>query len=161
MAKGMASSAKQKTSQRKNQRTKQKSTSRKNSNVRVLYPQRKTKTKVNYGRVILLGLIVYFIVWSIYPITNRAEQSKELKYLKEQLESIKISNAELRKEVNYLSSDEYVEQQARSLGLSKPDEEVVVVIPQGNHLKAEDIEAEKKEQEIPQASLWERIKGIF
>jgi len=159
----MASSAKQrqKTNQRKSQRTKQKSTSRKSSNVRVLYPHRKTKTKVNYGRVILLGLIIYFIVWSIYPITNRAEQNRELKKLREQLESIEKRNGELKKEVSYLSSDEYVEQQARSLGLSKPDEEVVVVIPQGNHLKAQDIKAEEKEQKIPQASLWERIKGIF
>lgn len=113
------------TDQRKSQKTSQGKT----ASVSVLRPKPKKRTKVKFSRVLMLGLVVYLIVWAVYPVTFRVKQGRELNKLKNQLGNINKQNVELQKEVDYLNSDEYVEQKARSLGLSKADEEVIVVIP--------------------------------
>ncbi|MHB8841829.1 MAG: FtsB family cell division protein [Candidatus Aquicultor sp.] len=142
---------------RKTQRTGQ----RRASNVRVLRP--KKRARLNYGRVIMLGIILYFIVWTIYPITFRAQQGQEIESLKRQLHEINKQNNQLSKDVQYLQSDAYVEQEARSLGLSKPDEEVLVVIPQDSKkpLKGKENGVEKNRDTGRPASLWQRIVGVF
>jgi len=154
---------------RTNQRTNLKADPRKTqqtgqrriSNVRVLHP--KKRTRLNYGRIIMLGIILYFIIWAIYPITYRAQQGRELESLKKQLVQTNKQNNQLSKEVQYLQSDTYVEQEARSLGLSKPDEEVIVVIPQDSKkpLKGKENGVEKNRDTGQPASLWQRIVGVF
>ncbi len=111
----------------------------------------------------MLGVILYFIVWAIYPITFRAQQGREIESLKRQLHQVNKQNNQLSKDVQYLQSDTYVEQEARSLGLSKPDEEVLVVIPQDSKkpLKGKENGVEKNRDTEQPASLWERIVGVF
>lgn len=177
VAEDMAQNAKQSrrkgrtTGQKKGQRTSQK----KAASVSVLRPKPKKRTKVKYGRVLMLGLVIYFIIWAVYPATFRVKQGRELDKLKKQLGYIDKQNTDIQKEVDYLNSDEYVEQRARSLGLSKADEEVIVVIPPDSKdsrdtkspknpdkpLKKEENKAEKKDENKPSASLWDRITGFF
>ncbi|MCL6473137.1 MAG: septum formation initiator family protein [Firmicutes bacterium] len=135
---------------------------KKASNVRVLRPAPKTRTRINYRRVVLVGFAIYFVVWAIYPVTYRIQQKKELDKLNKQLSMIKKQNEKLQKEVDYLNSDEYVEQKARSLGLSRADEEVIVVIPQEadnpkESLKKPSAKAETKKEDKTSPSLWQRI----
>ena len=131
------------------------------NNVRILRPRR--KTGLNVGRIVLLGISIAFIAWAIYPITYRIEQGRELGRLKKQLCEIQKENGKLRKNVKRLSSDEYVEQRARSLGLSMADEEIVVVVPEKSRksLKETGSKTEKEVNEIPPASLWQRVTGVF
>lgn len=152
----------QRSGQKKNQKTGQKKKNQKTaSNVSVLRPKR--KTRLNVGRIILFGISLAFIAWAIYPITYRLEQSRELAGLNKQLLEIERQNDELRADIKRLSSDEYIEQRARRLGLSKPDEEIVVVVPETSHksLKETGDKAEKKEKKGILDSLWHRITSIF
>lgn len=145
------------------QRAVHKSAARK-SNVRALHPKSPQRVKLNYGRILLVGLAVYFVIWAIYPITNRLEQSRELERFEKQLSSIKQENKALAKRVNYLRSDDYVEQKARSLGLAKPDEEVIVIVPPDSKpsTKGNKTETDKQSQEqVSEPSLWQRLFGAF
>lgn len=144
-------------SRRKEQRKSQVRT----NNVRVLRPRKRPRLSV--GRIVMLALSIYFIIWAIYPITYRLEQQRELDGYKRQLESIKEQNAKLKEETEYLKSDEYVEQEARELGLTKPDEEMVVVItPDSNKsLKGKADKVEKDDVKTQPVSLWQRIVGAF
>jgi cell division protein FtsB len=139
-------------------------TAARKSNVRALHPKSSQRVKLNYGRILLVGLAVYFVIWAIYPITNRLEQARELERLEKQLSGIRQENKELAKRVSYLRSDDYVEQKARSLGLAKPDEEVIVVVPQdsktpptGNKIETD----QQSMEELEQRSLWQRLVGAF
>lgn len=144
---------------------------RKADNIRVLKPSNKprikTKTKINYGRIVLIGFVVVFVFWSIKPLFFRIEQKQEQLNLEKQLTQIKNENSQLQEQINYLKSNDYVEQKARSLGLSKPDEEVIVVVPQNNKekLKVEEDKVEKNDEKKVPDSLWERIvdtiTGVF
>jgi cell division protein FtsB len=111
---------------------------------------------------VVLGILVYFVIWTIYPIGNRIEQNKELNRVQKQLGSIQKENKRLADQIKYLRSDEYVEQKARTLGLSKPDEEVVVVIPQdAKAAQSGKAQANKKDAKSAQPSLWQRVTGLF
>jgi cell division protein FtsL len=151
----------QRKNQKKSQRTHQKRSPRAaTSNVRVLRPKR--RKKLNIGRIVMLGVSVAFIAWAIYPITYRLEQNRELARLNGQLLKIEKQNGKLRKDINRLSSDEYVEQSARKLGLVKPDEELVVIVPGDSQksVKEADNNAEKNREDAS-TPLWQRVTSIF
>lgn len=90
------------------------------------------------------------------------QQNHELSNLKKQLAGIERENDNLREKVKRLGSDDYVEQRARSLGLSKPDEELIVVMPENpsEQSKAKASKA-KEEPENRPVSLWQRIANTF
>ncbi|MDP2210450.1 MAG: septum formation initiator family protein [Candidatus Aquicultor sp.] len=138
---------------------------RKPGNVRVIRPKRRTRP--NVGRIILLGISIAFIAWAIYPITYRVEHGRELERLDTQLAQIKTENTRLKEELKELGSDDYVEQQARTLGLSRADEEIIVVVPEKarQSLKANPDDAAKNGQNKGSSSLWKRfsdwLTGIF
>lgn len=177
----MAQDAKQ--SRRKDQTTgkiksrkmSQRTSHKKVASVSILRPKSKTRTKVKYSRVLILGLAIYLVVWAVYPVTFRVKQGRELDKLKKQLGYINKQNSDIQKRMNYLNSDEYVEQKARSLGLSKAGEEVVVVVPPNSKdskgakdtkdlnkpLKKGENRAETKSENKPPISLWERVKNFF
>lgn len=160
-----ASSKSRRTSQKTNLKATpqkiQRTGQRRTNNVRVLRP--KKRTRLNYSRIAMFAVILYFIIWTIYPITFRAQQSRELESLRAQLAEINKQNSRLSKDVKYLQTDAYVEQEARSLGLSKPDEEVVVVIPQDSkkQLKGKVTGVEKNRDKEQPTSLWQKIVGVF
>jgi cell division protein FtsB len=118
-----------------------------------------TRVKVKYGRIAAICFVLLFAFWSIKPLFSRIEQKQEQVKLEKQLAQIKKDNQKLREEVNYANSNDYVEQEARSLGLSKPNEEVVVVVPQGNKekLKAKENKVEKNDEKKASNSMWDRI----
>jgi cell division protein FtsB len=123
----------------------------------------KARVKVKYGRIAVICFVLLFAFWSIKPLFNRVEQKQEQAKLEKQLAQIKKENRKLREEVNYANSNDYVEQEARSLGLSKPNEEVVVVVPQGNKekLKAKENKVEKNDEKKASNSMWDRLIDII
>ena len=145
---------------------------RKSNNVQVLRPQVKQKTrersrtqartKVNYGRIILFISIIMFIFWAVKPLLPRIEQKQEQVKFEKQLSNIKQENKQLYEELTYLKSNDYVEQKARSLGLSKPDEEVIVVVPQSKKetLKGKQNKAEIIDEKKVPDSLWSQVVDV-
>ncbi|MDI6816502.1 MAG: septum formation initiator family protein, partial [Actinomycetota bacterium] len=130
---------------------------RKPSSVRVIRPKRRTRP--NVGRIILLGISIAFIVWAVYPITYRMEHGRELERLEAQLAQIKTENNRLKEELKELDSDDYVEQRARRLGLSRADEEIIVVVPEKaeQSLKANPDDATKNGENKGFSSIWKRL----
>lgn len=143
------------------QKIDRKKSQRKAADVKVLRPNKQVKLSV--GRIIMFGAITYFVIWTAYPATYRFEQERELNTYKKQLEDIQQQNTKLRKEVKYLSSDDYVEQGARSLGLTMPDEEVVVIIQQESEKPSATREnkLERKRVEVPRDTPLQRLTRFF
>jgi len=76
------------------------------------------------GLAILAG-IVY--PWSKNYLKKR-EVEKEIAKLKQEIEEIEGKNDSLKKAIDYLNSDQFVEEQARlKLGLKKAGENVIVI----------------------------------
>jgi cell division protein FtsB len=78
----------------------------------------------------LLGLMI--IVSMSFPIAKNISQrhkiDNEIKELQEEIKLIENKNTELRKLIDYLSSEQYVEEQARlNFGLKKKGEEAAVI----------------------------------
>lgn len=99
-----------------------------NLNIRKKAPKRK-KLKFKLGGPIvvlfvLLGLIVYSFGGQMMEMYNVRH---EITQLKEQMDDIKTKNADLSKQIEQLSSDPYIEREAREkLGLVKPGEKVIL-----------------------------------
>lgn len=97
--------------------------------------RRKLKIKINevlgspktffLGATIVLVLLA-FPLWK--NLTERYRISAEISDLEAQIGKTENKNLELQKLIDYLGSDEFVEEQAReSLGLKKSNEQVYVV----------------------------------
>jgi|GEM_PF-2941101 len=138
---------------------------RKPGKVTAIRPKRRARP--NVGRIILLGISIALIAWAVYPVTYRMEHSRELARLDTQLARIKAENIRLKGELKELDSDDYVEQQARSLGLSRADEEIIIVVPEKpkESLKPNPDDAAKNGQNEGFSSLWKRLTdwltGVF
>ncbi len=77
-----------------------------------------------------LGLLIVFLIG--LPLINKIKQRNEIKKeiidLQKEIRDLEEKNSKLEKVVNYLESDQFIEEQARlKLGLKKPGEEVVVI----------------------------------
>ncbi len=94
-----------------------------------------TRLLFNQVSLALVGLLVIILV-SI-PLGRKVSQkyriNKEIKELQNEINVLENKNSSLEKIVNYLESDQFVEEQARlNLGLKKPGEEVVIIKPNNN-----------------------------
>ncbi|MHB0976189.1 MAG: FtsB family cell division protein [Candidatus Aquicultorales bacterium] len=103
------------------------------------------------------GLLIAF--WAVYPVVDRAEQSRKIERLERKIQSLEEQNVAAEKEIARLSTDEYVEEIARrDLGLAKPDEEVYVVYG------AEETESPAPAKKPPQEdepSWWRRVLELI
>lgn len=97
---------------------------------------------------LLLGAISFLIIsnWKINQ--RRQELTSKIEALKKEIEVLEVKNAELKTKISQSQQESYLEKEARErLGLKKPGEEVVAVLP-----------AEEKKEEQPQEkSLWQKI----
>jgi len=85
---------------------------------------------LNQKVLALLGLVI--IVLISFPlaksISQRYKIDREIKDLEAEIAELENRNINLKEFIDYLESDQFVEEQARlKLGLKKPDEEVVVI----------------------------------
>jgi cell division protein FtsB len=121
--------------------------------------RKKTQVRFRYGRIALIVGILLFAFWSIKPIFERIEQNQEQVRLEKKLAEIKKENNQLREEVDYVKSNDYVAQQARSLGLAKPNEEVIVVVPQNDKEKSKGSggKVKKNDDNKESVTIWKQI----
>lgn len=91
-------------------------------------------------------LYMFFIVgktsYQNYQINNK------IKALKSDVESLEIENKNLTQDIEYFKTDTYKEKVARQrLGLKKPDENVMVIVPSE---ESEDNEVEEEKLSNPE-----------
>jgi len=89
--------------------------------------------KIFYNKKFLafLGLVIIILISVPLAknISKRYEISREIRGLEEEIKEQEFKNNDLKKLINYLESDQFVEEQARlNLGLKKPGEGVAVII---------------------------------
>lgn len=89
--------------------------------------RRKLKFKLSGPGVIFL-IILGFIFYSFSgQVVEMYNVQGELSNIKTQMQDLQAKNAELRKQVEQLSSDAYIEREAREkLGLVKPGEKIIM-----------------------------------
>ncbi|MFZ5366071.1 MAG: FtsB family cell division protein [Patescibacteria group bacterium] len=112
------------------------------------------KDKLIPGILLIFGL--YLIVSFSRDILSLLEKSKEQEKEQLKLEKLEIKNEELKKQLEYVKSQEFVEKQAREkLGLAR-EGEVVVILPEnvGELVKPKE---EKKEEELPNWKRWLKL----
>jgi cell division protein FtsB len=90
--------------------------------------------------VILILFFVGFLFLSNWRIHQRsAELVLQIKGLEKEFQGLEKKNQELKLGFSQLSNEDYLEKMAREkLGLKKPGEEVVVVVPAPENEKAVD-----------------------
>lgn len=105
--------------------------------------------------ILILVMIGYLAISNWRTLKKRAEYKKEIELLKAEIQKLEKDKEILTKKISQYDKERYLEKEAREkLGLKKPGENVVVVLPPQN----------LKEKESPNRSkkgLKEKIKEIF
>lgn len=94
----------------------------------------------------ILLIFFIFIFFSINtPTFNKIlDQRREIKAFQNVLEQVKRANQELKKKVEIISSDEYIEEEARrKFGLVKENQTAYIVVDEANEIEELEIEQEK------------------
>jgi len=94
----------------------------------------------------ILLIFFIFIFFSINtPTFNKIlEQRREIKAFQNVLEQVKRANQELKKKVEIISSDEYIEEEARrKFGLVKENQTAYIVVDEADEIEELEIEQEK------------------
>lgn len=94
----------------------------------------------------ILLIFFIFIFFSINtPTFNKIlDQRREIKAFQNLLEQVKRANQELKKKVEIISSDEYVEEEARrKFGLVKENQTAYIVVDEADEIEELEIEQEK------------------
>lgn len=94
----------------------------------------------------ILLIFFIFIFFSINtPTFNKIlDQRREIKAFQNLLEQVKRANQELKKKVEIISSDEYIEEEARrKFGLVKENQTAYIVVDEADEIEELEIEQEK------------------
>ncbi len=105
--------------------------------------------------IILFIVSLYLIVYSVKDILGILKKKEEIKKEQLKLERLKAKNEELKKQLEYVKTPEFIEKEAREkLNLARPGE-VVVILPE-NVSEIVDIGKEQKpsKEEKPNWKKW-------
>jgi len=84
----------------------------------------KKKKKKFLGKLIVLALICLLVCVFYNKYSGLKEYETEIESLEKQISDEEKKSKELEKAEKEYSSDEYIEEKARELGLVKPDEKI-------------------------------------
>ncbi len=84
----------------------------------------KKKRKSIFAKLFVLLLICFLSIAFYHQYSNLEEYNNEIENLEKQIAEQEEYGKELDKTAKESSSDEYVEEQARRIGLVKPDEKI-------------------------------------
>ncbi len=117
---------------------------------------KKVKEKKETLILKILSLIfLFFLLITIFPLIRNFSKQKsinsELDELKAEIAQFEKNNVDLQVLMEYLQSEESLEEQARlNLNLKKPNEEVIVVEP----LLVEDKKSSQEEEALNNRQRW-------
>ena len=107
-----------------------------------------------------LGVLIMLIMSLLGNISRMKSVDLRIEKEKERVEKLKEKREELQRNLEFVQSEEYIEQQLRdNLGLAK-EGEIVVILPDEDIVKkfAPRIE---EEEEIPLEPNWKKWVGLF
>lgn len=107
--------------------------------------------------LIILVIGVYLVAGLARQVWTTIQNSQRLNLAQDRLKVVDDENTRLGQEIKKLSSDQYVEEQARNqLGLAKPGE-TVVVLPNDQNNKHQEPAKLKPTSDLPNWYLWWRL----
>ncbi len=107
--------------------------------------------------LIVLVIGVYLVAGLARQVLTTIQNSQRLSSAQDRLKAVDDENARLGQEIKKLSSDQYVEEQARNqLGLAKPGETIVVIPSDQNHKNQGKAKLEPT-GDLPNWYLWWRL----
>ena len=113
-----------------------------------------------YTRLIALVLTLLLIVSLVRNIKKTLEAEGRIEKKEERVEELKAENEELRKRLESVTSDEFVEKQLREkLGLVK-ENEIIVVLPDEETLRALIPEPKEEVDTLPKPN-WQKWLTLF
>lgn len=115
------------------------------------------KNRFISGILLVLGL--YLIVSLTRNIFSLVKKGEEIKEQNLKLEKLRQKNLELKAELEYVKSSEFVERQARDkLGMAKEGEQVVVLPKNVEEIVLDkEKDKDKGEEELPNWKRWYRL----
>lgn len=101
--------------------------------------KRKLKFKLN-GPIVIFLILLGFMLYSFSgQVMEMYKVKTEIGKIRSQMTDLQTKNAELRKQVQQLSSNAYIEREAREkLGLVKPGEKIILQAKTGTGAMAPD-----------------------
>jgi len=113
-----------------------------------------TKSKLISFFLFLLGF--YLIISLSRNILTLVKKGEEIKKQNLKVSELKEKNKELKTRLEYVSSEEFIEKEAREkLGMAKPGEEILV-LPE-NVLEKNKTKDKENEEELPNFKKWWRL----
>jgi cell division protein FtsB len=111
--------------------------------------------------IIAVGLFI--IYGSSRNILELWQQKQRVWKIQKEVKELEAKEAELKKKLEYYSSDEYVEKTAREKLLLQKEGETVILLPEQNRIQTSDSRFQVLEKENKQIkpSIWERLRDIF
>ena len=111
--------------------------------------------------IIVVGLFI--IYGSSRNILELWQQKQRIWRIQKEVKELEIKEADLKKQLEYYRSDEYVEKMAREKLLLQKEGETVVILPPGqNQDQSSDIKSQSEEENKPvEQSIWERLIELF
>jgi cell division protein FtsB len=80
---------------------------------------------------VIIGLCIFFAISYTGRLVERMQVEAEADQWEQRIAEARVRQAELAAQLNYVTSDEYVDQVAREdLGLALPGDSVVIVVPE-------------------------------
>lgn len=123
--------------------------------------------------IIVIGLFI--IYGSSRNILELWQQKQRVWKIQKEVKELEVKEAELKKKLEYYSSDEYVEKMAREKLLLQKEGETVIILPSPqNEIQNSNIPArsgyaagvaggkdQREGEENKESSIWERLVGLF
>ena len=111
--------------------------------------------------IIVVGLFI--IYGSSRNIIELWQQKQRVWKIQKEVKELEVKEAELKKQLEYYRSDDYVEKMAREKLLLQKEGETVISLPsEQNKDQSSDIKSQSEEEnKPPEPSVWQRLVELF
>ena len=111
--------------------------------------------------IIVVGLFI--IYGSSRNITELWRQKQRVWRMQQEVKDLEAKEVELKKQLEYYRSDEYVEKIAREKLLLRKEGETVILLPQGqNQDQSSNMKSQvEEENKPPEQSIWQKLIELF
>ena len=122
----------------------------------------KTSTHYRYSlaHYAALLLVAVLIISLIRNVLKLSAENEKIKREADVVESLKDKKEEIQKQLEYVQSQDFIEQEARNkLGLAK-EGEIIIILPDEESLKKLSPRREEEQELLPEPN-WKRWLGLF
>ena len=111
----------------------------------------------HYAALLLVAVLIISLIRNVLKLSSANEK---IKREADVVESLKDKKEEIQKQLEYVQSQDFIEQEARNkLGLAK-EGEIIIILPDEESLKKLSPRREEEQELLPEPN-WKRWLGLF